>query len=175
MILCKTPHLISTNAKTSGLIAIVKNKGEPIYEVWQKIETKTSPPKTKKVPRSAQHILNLQISSLINQSLRGYYKHDYWEILVGYTVEELRAHLESKFTDGMTWRNYGRWHIDHRMPRCAFSFESPSDKGFKDCWALSNLQPLWAHDNNSKGRKINPDYKPKFIYKRRKSRAKKIS
>ena len=27
---------------------------------------------------------------------------------------------------------------------------SMDDQGFKDSWALSNLQPMWAHENISK-------------------------
>jgi hypothetical protein len=71
-------------------------------------------------------------------------------ILIGYTVEELKAHLESRFQAGMSWENYGQWHIDHIKPRSAFVIASYSDPSFRECWALSNLQPLWAKDNLSK-------------------------
>ena len=70
-----------------------------------------------------------------------------WEFLVGYTTKTLIAHLESKFTDGMTWENYGKWHIDHKIPKSWFYYESPDDWQFKVCWSLWNLQPLWAADN----------------------------
>jgi len=45
------------------------------------------------------------------------------------------------------------WHIDHIRPISAFSFTVPEDPEFKECWALNNLQPLWAFDNLSKGGK----------------------
>lgn len=70
-----------------------------------------------------------------------------WEALVGYTRADLMAHLEARFTDGMSWATFGAWHIDHVIPRSAFAFESPSDPEFRACWALANLQPLWAVDN----------------------------
>jgi len=73
---------------------------------------------------------------------------------LGYTIEELMSHLESLFTDGMTWDNYGEWHVDHIIPMSSFTFESVYDDGFKDCWRLSNLQPLWGEDNLSKGTKL---------------------
>lgn len=73
-----------------------------------------------------------------------------WESLVGYTTEELMAHLEPQFTKGMTWDNYGEWHIDHIRPRKDFQFDSPNDLEFKQCWSLWNLQPLWAKENLSK-------------------------
>ncbi len=74
--------------------------------------------------------------------------------LLGYTIEELMNHLEKQFTDGMTWENYGEWHVDHIIPMASFMFESTDDIGFKLCWCLNNLQPLWAIDNLSKGTKL---------------------
>jgi len=71
--------------------------------------------------------------------------------LLGYTIEELMAHLEKQFTEGMTWDNYGEWHVDHIRPMTSFKFESVDDPEFKECWSLSNLQPLWWNDNLSKG------------------------
>jgi hypothetical protein len=75
-------------------------------------------------------------------------------VLLGYTIEELMVHLEKQFTDGMTWDNYGEWHVDHKIPMNSFQFESTDDIGFKDCWKLSNLQSLWGPDNLSKGTKL---------------------
>ena len=71
--------------------------------------------------------------------------------LLGYTIEELMTHLEKQFTEGMTWDNYGEWHVDHIIPMCSFKFENTDDEGFKECWSLNNLQPLWGKDNLSKG------------------------
>ena len=64
-------------------------------------------------------------------------------------------HIESQFKDGMTWDNYGKngWHIDHIIPKSLFQFKSSEDDEFKQCWALCNLQPMWAFDNLSKGNK----------------------
>lgn len=73
--------------------------------------------------------------------------------LLGYTAEELRAHLEAQFRPGMNWDNYGEWHIDHIRPLASFSFDVPEHPDFRTAWALSNLQPLWAAENLSKGAK----------------------
>jgi hypothetical protein len=72
-----------------------------------------------------------------------------WRTVVEFTLDEVRAHLERQFTDGMTWEAFfeGRIHIDHIRPVSSFSFSSPDDPGFKECWKLANLQPLWAIDN----------------------------
>jgi uncharacterized Zn finger protein (UPF0148 family) len=102
--------------------------------------------------------LKCNISCLVNQKLKyrlfSKNKKSTWGFLP-YTVEELMSHLESLFTKGMTWENHGRfgWHIDHKIPDCKFNYESVEDKGFQECWALKNLQPLWWRDNLIKGGK----------------------
>lgn len=74
-----------------------------------------------------------------------------WEKIVGYTRNDLKVHLESKFTTEMTWENYGSyWHIDHIIPKSWFEYSSFEDDNFKKCWSLSNLQPLPAKENLSK-------------------------
>lgn len=77
-----------------------------------------------------------------------------WSKLIGYTIKDLKAHLESQFTEGMNWENYGKWHIDHIIPISFFQFTSPDNVEFKMCWRLENLRPLWAKDNMRKSNKI---------------------
>lgn len=74
-----------------------------------------------------------------------------WFNLFDYSLQDLKNHLESLFKPGMSWNNYGEWHIDHKIPISYFKFESKDDEHFKKCWSLSNLQPLWAFENLSKG------------------------
>ena len=71
---------------------------------------------------------------------------------VGYTLDDLKNHLESLFEQGMSWENYGfkGWHIDHVTPASWFDYNSKDDIEFKKCWCLSNLQPKWAIDNIKK-------------------------
>ena len=73
--------------------------------------------------------------------------------ILNYTVDDLKKHLESKFQPGMSWSNYGEWEIDHIKPDSLFKYNSTDDEEFKECWALDNLQPLWAKENRSKGNK----------------------
>lgn len=68
---------------------------------------------------------------------------------LGYTAKQLKKHLESKFLPGMTWKNRGKWHIDHIKPIAVFVNEGETDPAIIN--ALDNLQPLWAEDNWSKG------------------------
>jgi len=71
--------------------------------------------------------------------------------LLGCTIKKLRQYLESKFKPGMTWKNYGKWHIDHIIPCCQFNLSKKSEQ-FK-CFNYKNLQPLWAKENYEKRRK----------------------
>ena len=86
--------------------------------------------------------------------------------LLGYTKYELKDHLESLFdkpkwngyqwVNGIvdfSWDNMGEWHLDHIRPVASFNFDSTEHPDFKKCWALNNLQPLWAADNIRKGDK----------------------
>jgi hypothetical protein len=83
-----------------------------------------------------------------------------WESLVDYTLEELMAHLERQFLPGMSWDNYGEWHLDHIIPRAAHCYQDSTDPDFQRCWALENLQPLWAKDNKVKSAKITQPFQP---------------
>ena len=70
-----------------------------------------------------------------------------------YTMKELRVHLERQFLTGMSWDNRSDWHIDHIIPLSSFKFTSSSDPEFQAAWALSNLRPLWAKENQVKSKK----------------------
>jgi hypothetical protein len=77
----------------------------------------------------------------------------YFEILK-YTPEQLSNHLENQFTDGMTWENYGEWHVDHKLPITSFKFKEIGDEEFLRCWSLDNLQPMWAQENIRKSNRM---------------------
>lgn len=77
----------------------------------------------------------------------------YFEILK-YTPEELIVHLENQFTEGMTWDNYGQWHVDHILPISLHNINEIGDNEFMKCWSLSNLQPLWGDENIKKSNKL---------------------
>lgn len=90
------------------------------------------------------------LSNAIYMALKGRKGNKHTMDILGYTIEELREHMETQFQKGMTWDNYGDWHIDHRIPKIWFDFSSYADEAFKECWSLDNLQPKWASDNKKK-------------------------
>ena len=74
---------------------------------------------------------------------------------LGYTLDELVEHLENQFDDKMTWDNYGTyWNVDHIYPQSKLPFDSLDHVNFLTCWALTNLRPLEASANMSKGAKV---------------------
>jgi prenyltransferase beta subunit len=65
--------------------------------------------------------------------------------IVGCSIEFLKAYLQAKFKQGMSWKNYGKWHIDHIRPCASFDLSKSSEQ--RKCFHYTNLQPLWAKDN----------------------------
>ena len=80
--------------------------------------------------------------------------------LLGCSVQHVRDHLESQFTEGMTWENRGEWHIDHIRPCASFDLTDPEEQ--RKCFHWTNLQPLWAIDNIKKGAKWDDDEVPDY-------------
>jgi len=70
--------------------------------------------------------------------------------IVGLDYKEFKEYISNKFTEGMSWENYGKWHLDHIIPLC-------SAKNEEEVLLLNhytNLQPLWSEDNLKKGGRI---------------------
>ena len=72
--------------------------------------------------------------------------------LLGANFQIVKTHIESLFQPGMSWDNYGKWHIDHKVPCSAFDLKCPVQQ--LACCHYTNLQPLWARENYRKGAKI---------------------
>ena len=122
--------------------------------VAEKLRNRLFLPNYRKSKKTSMERLNHNISCTIQAVLKGAKNRRHWETLVDYKLEDLKQHLEKQFKTGMAWDNYGKWHVDHIRPISSFNFTSAEDKEFKGCWALSNLQPLWASENCSKGAKF---------------------
>ena len=65
--------------------------------------------------------------------------------LLGCDKKTIREHIEKQFKEGMSWDNYGEWHIDHIIPCEAFDFTILDHQ--KKCFNYKNLQPKWANEN----------------------------
>ena len=119
----------------------------------------------KKLRSTPMGKINKSISSTMCAALGREKQGRRWESLVGYTVHDLKEHLERLFKDGMNWDNYVLygWHIDHKIPIAAFNFEKPQDIDFKKCWSLKNLQPMWALENLQKNDYVEIPFQPSLL------------
>ena len=81
----------------------------------------------------------------------GYTKKSSLLDITGCTFEFLKNYLTDKFTEGMSWDNKNEWHIDHIIPLASATNEADIIK----LSHYTNLQPLWAAENRSKGAKLN--------------------
>lgn len=101
----------------------------------------------KRYHSNPQAALYQRIKRNVHKHLRDGKSSKKWAAYLGWTMEELRAHLEKQFGRRMGWHNMGKWHIDHIVAASEFKFDSPAHPGFRACYALSNLRPIWRLDN----------------------------
>ena len=92
--------------------------------------------------------------ALVNNARGKINKAQKTEKLLGCKISELKNLFSQKFTRGMSWKKFlaGEIHIDHIKPCVSFDLTKESEQ--KKCFHYTNLQPLWAKDNLSKGAKI---------------------
>ena len=96
--------------------------------------------------------LSCNIRTLIYMSVikQGYTKKSKTYEILGCSFEDFKTHLENQFTDGMTWENQGKWHMDHIYPVSRAIDEQHLIK----LNHYTNFQPLWEEDNREKYNKI---------------------
>lgn len=124
------------------------------------LELKRQPHRRKKERERRKFLrdtnLNVRIKTILRHrlysALRGKNKSARTLELLGCSIEFLREHLEAQFVAGMTWANYGKWHVDHIRPVASFDFTDPQQQ--RECFHWTNLQPLWASDNIKKSDKL---------------------
>ena len=99
----------------------------------------------KKRATNIEYRIVSNLRTRIRQAVRRGDKADRTIKLIGCEIEYLKNYLASKFSDGMSWDNYGKWHIDHIIP-CA-SFDLTKEEEQRKCFNYKNMQPLWAKEN----------------------------
>lgn len=135
------------------LTEFVKNRNKCKSCKYQYMKDKYSNNTNYKLRRLMSNLIRSCVSKNRNSSFLEY---------IGYTITDLKKHLESQFEDWMTWDNWGiynskthdinpTWNIDHIIPMSHFNFTRIEDPEFLECFALSNLRPLDAKINISEG------------------------
>lgn len=107
---------------------------------------------TRRLKTDLNFKLRVYLRNRIYLALKGKWKSVSAVKNLGCSIEELRKHIESKFKTGMTWDNWGEWHLDHIRPLSSFKLQNEEDQ--KLAVHFTNLQPLWARDNILKGNKL---------------------
>ena len=165
---CMKDYRQSDKGKNSSRKSIIKNKklqkiyrqsekGRALYKRYRQNE------KGKEARRINQSVkyreddefrLKMLLRGRLNKALKSQnvIKSQKTLDLLGCDLDHLKQHLESQFQEGMSWENYGEWHIDHKKPCAAFDLTNENEQ--KECFNFKNLQPLWALDNLRKGAKF---------------------
>ena len=116
--------------------------------------TKSSRDRTRIRMKDPVFRLKRNLRTRLHHALAGLHKKDRTMNLVGCSIENLKKYIESKFQQGMSWENYGKWHVDHIRPCASFDLSDPHQQ--EKCFHYSNLQPLWAEDNLRKQATYDP-------------------
>lgn len=139
-------HLLEQKAVYSSTHKEEKAEYDRVYR--QKNKDKLNIQKSAWAKNSLNHKIVNNLRRRVIHALKGESKSDSTLALIGCSIEYLREYLASKFQEGMSWDNYGEWHIDHIRPCCSFNLSDPNQQ--KECFHYTNLQPLWAIDNLKK-------------------------
>jgi hypothetical protein len=118
----------------------VQSKCKQCRALWESNRKKTD--KTYRIIHSIRNRIRIAIKKNV--------KHGKSLELLGCSINFLKSFLSKKFKPNMTWNNWGKWHIDHIKPCASFDLSNPEEQ--KKCFHYSNLQPLWAKENLSKGK-----------------------
>lgn len=98
------------------------------------------------------YCLRERVRARVSEAIRksGYGGRSQTNILIGCDWQTLERHLESKFSNGMSWENRSKWHVDHIIPLASANTKDELLRLFH----FTNLQPLWASENQRKGAKL---------------------
>lgn len=96
------------------------------------------------------YLINERIGDQMRALLKYCKRGASWQGKTGYSIAELRVHIERQFLPGMSWDNRREWEIDHILPVSRFDIKEIGDAEFRAAWSLSNLRPIWKSDNRKK-------------------------
>jgi len=154
MLAKRKEYRINNQDKIMAHRELYKKRAKILNQKWQKENReKRNLQQKNRLKIDPNFKLVRNIRKRIRSAIIGEIKVDKTLQLIGCSVEELKIHLEKQFTKSMTWKNYGRWHVDHIKPCTSFDLSDPKQQ--RKCFHYSNLQPLWARDNLMKSNKLN--------------------
>jgi hypothetical protein len=131
-------------------------------QLSEKKYRENNPEKMREKYKKQGNNVNRRIRNSIHQYIRAIFQKNTREktyntfTYIGCDIQFFKNWLEFQFSDGMTWDNYGEWHMDHVIP-CS-TFDLSNDNEIKECFNWKNYQPLWKKDNLVKSNKIDEKY-----------------
>ena len=132
-----------------------KERRNAYMKEWQKRNKHLRYSKDKeKCLRDVHFAMRQRLHNRLRTAIRRNPKHTSVVVLLGCSLQEFKVYFESRFSNGMTWEAFSRGeiHIDHIIT-CAL-FDLSQEEQQRKCFHYTNLQPLYAKDNMSKGKKV---------------------
>jgi len=127
----------------------IKRSEKRKTEEYRNQQRKFEKEKRKKNPKY-RLIKNLRSRIRLALFRKKWFKNNKFKSYIGCDLNQLKIYIERQFQEGMTWENYGEWHIDHIIP---LDSANTVEKIYNLCH-YRNLQPLWAEDNIKKSNKV---------------------
>jgi hypothetical protein len=93
--------------------------------------------------------LRLYLRNRLNGAVRNGYKAGSAVRDLGCSIDDFKEYIAGLFEPGMSWDNWGKWHLDHIKPLASFNL-TDREQFLKACH-YTNIRPLWANDNLRKG------------------------
>jgi len=125
----------------------IREKSKKYYHENKKVlREKNNVYKSLKLKIDPLERLEKNLRDRIREYLTGENKSKRTFEIIGLDKEKFKSYIESKFKEGMSWENYGEWHLDHIKPL----YLSENEEDLVKLNHYTNLQPLWAEDNIKK-------------------------
>jgi len=131
-----------------------RNREEVKNHIKQK-QKEYLPIRKVKIQEKRKTDLNFKMSEILRSKIHKILKNQKtsYANLIGCDLDFLKKWIEFRFTDQMSWENFGEyWQIDHILPINGFDFTKEIDKQI--CFHWTNLQPLTSLDNRQKSDKL---------------------
>lgn len=131
---------------------IIKRTSEYSKKNKEKIREQQRVYSKNRLATDIKHRLTRNLRNRLYYALKNkeWKKDTHFSEYIGCTREELVAHIEKQFKEGMSWNNYGEFHLDHIIPLSSANTE-------EELYALchyTNLQPMWAEENIRKSNNV---------------------
>lgn len=144
--ICLLKYRFKSKSKKAKYDLKYRQKNKEILKIKNRIKVK------KYWATNINFRLKSNLRRRIRDAIYGFIKSQKTKDLIGCDINFLKQYIESLWKEGMSWENYGKWHIDHIKPCASFNLSLPEQQ--KICFNYNNLQPLWAKENILKGSKF---------------------